>query len=563
MNLRINFILVLFILFSAVLVYRLFYLQIQQGEFYLALAKGQRTSFQEIKGDRGKIFFDDKNGSLYPVAINKDFTYVYICPKEIVEKETTAQFLAEKLGLEKKNVVDLENKDSLFEIVADTVEEKTAEEIKAQKIKGVYLGTRKARFYPYETMASKVLGFVDVDSNGNYGIEGYYNDVLKGLEGFSEEERGTSGKIIFFDVASFKPSDAGVDLITTIDYNIQYQAEKILEKYKIKTESESGLLIVLDPRNGEIKAMANTPNFNPNSYFEEEMKVFQNDAVQKIFEPGSIFKPFTMAAGLDLGKVNPDTKYTDNGILKFKGGIIYNYSNMTYGEQTMTNVLEKSINTGAVFVQQQIGEKNFIDYFKNYGFEELTNIDLDGEVFSKNKYLETGRDINLATAAFGQGVELTPIQMVQGFSALINGGLIWKPHIIKKVINPNNEEKTIEPELKKSEIIKKETSEKLVEMLVSVVENGFGKRAKVSGHYIGGKTGTAQVAWSALGIDKAGYSEKTIQSFIGFFPAYDPQFLILVKLDNPKTSTAEYSAIPAFHELAEYIINYFQIAPEY
>jgi cell division protein FtsI/penicillin-binding protein 2 len=577
MSQRINFVLVLFILFSAVLIYRLFYLQILQGEFYLALAKGQRTSFQEIKGDRGKIFFEDKEGNLYPAAINKDITYVYICPKEIEEKATsvpqngtsasqvekTAEFLSEKLAIEKKEIIDLINRDSLFELIDNNVGEKIAEEIKSQKLKGVYLGQRKSRFYPFETMASKILGFVDADSDGNYGIEGYYNEVLRGQEGFSEEERGMGGKIIFFNSESFKTSEAGIDLVSTIDYNIQYQAEKILGKTIEQTESESGLIVVLNPQNGEIKALANSPNFNPNLYFQEEMKIFQNDVVQKIFEPGSVFKPFTMAAGLDLGKVKPDTKYTDNGVLKFKGGVIYNYSNRTYGEQTMTNVLEKSINTGAVFVEQAIGEKNFIDYIKKYGFEELTSVDLVGEVFSKNKNLETGRDINLATAAFGQGVELTPIQVLQGFSALVNGGTIWKPHIVKKVINQNNEEKTIEPELRKSDVIKKETSEKLVEMLVSVVENGFGKKARVNGHYIGGKTGTAQVPWTALGIEKAGYSDKTVQSFIGFFPAYKPQFLIMVKLDNPNTKTAEYSAIPAFHELAEYIINYYQIAPEY
>lgn len=562
-NKRTNIILLFFILFSAVLIHRLFYLQIQNHDFYLALAKGQRTNFEELKGERGKIFLEDKNNQLYPAAINKDFNFVFVCPNEISEKEQVAKILSENLNIDRDYILKLLEKDSLFELVEDDVKDEIVEKIKEQEIKGIYFDIRKARFYPYEELASKILGYVDIDGNGKYGLEGFYNDVLKGKKGLLEEERGVGGKVIFFALGRFIPAKTGVDLVSTIDYNIQYQAEKLLKKAAEDLGVKSGLILVANPQNGEIKALANMPNFNPNTYFDEEISVFQNDAVEKIFEPGSVFKPFTMSAALDLGKVEPDTTYIDEGVLKFNGEIIYNYSNRIYGEQTMTNILEKSINTGAVFAQQQAGEKNFIDYFQKLGFEEKTKVDLPGEIASKNKYLKSGRDINLATAAFGQGIGVTPIQIAQGFSALINGGNIWQPHLVKKVIDQDGNEQIIEPKIEKSQVITKETSEKIVEMLVSVTENGFCKSARVPGYYIGGKTGTAQVPWSALEIDKAGYSEETIQTFVGFFPAYDPQFLILVKLDNPETRTAEYSAIPVFHELAEYIINYYQITPEY
>jgi len=562
-NKRINFVLFLFIMFSAVLIHRLFYLQIQQHDFYLALAKGQRINFEEIKGERGKIFFQDKDNQLYPVAINKDFNFVFICPNEISEKEQVAQILSENLNIDKDYILKLLKKDSLFELIEDDVEDEIVEKIKEQEIKGIYFDKRRARFYPYGKLASKILGFVDIDNNGKYGLEGFYNKVLKGKKGLLEEERGLGGNVMFFDIGRFIPAKTGVDLVSTIDYNIQYQAEKLLKKVAEDLSVKSGIILVINPQNGEIKALANMPNFNPNTYFDEEISVFQNDAVEKIFEPGSIFKPFTMSTALDLGRVEPDSTYVDKGVLQFNGGIIYNYSNRVYGEQTMTNVLEKSINTGAVFAQQQAGEKNFIDYFKKFGFEQQTEIDLPGEIASKNKYLKSGRDINLVTAAFGQGIEVTPIQIVQGFSALINGGNIWRPHLIKKIIDQDGNEQIIEPKIEKSLVIKRETSEKIVEMLVSVTENGFGKKARVPGYYIGGKTGTAQVPWSVLGIDKAGYSDETIQSFVGFFPAYDPQFLILVKLDNPETRTAEYSAIPIFQELADYIIKYHQIAPNH
>jgi len=559
---RVNFIFLIICLLAATLIGRLFFLQIIKGEFYAALAKGQRIHFQEIKGERGKIFFEDKNGDIYPVAINKNFTYLYVSPKAIKNKEEAIDFLEKITNLDRSFLENKLKADSLFEMIKDDLTQAEIEEIKKKNFKGIYLGTRKGRFYPHGEFASKVLGFVDVDGNGRYGIEGYYDKVLKGKKGFLEEEKGLGGKVIFFDLGHLIPARPGADLVSTIDYNLQFKAEKILEEAKETLDIKSGLVIILNPQNGEIKALANLPNYNPNKYYQAPMDLFQNDAIQKVFEPGSVFKPFTMAMGLDLGKITPETTYIDEGIRKFKGGVIYNYGHRRYGKQTMTNVLEKSINTGAVFVEEQVGAQNFIDYVQRFGFEAPTGIDLPGEVFSDNKNLKSSREINLATASFGQGIELTPIQLMQAYSALINGGKAWKPHIIKKIIS-DNRVKEVKPELQMTGVIKKETSEEVVKMLVSAVENGYARRAKIDGYYIGGKTGTAQVPWTSLGVKKSGYSNETIQSFMGFFPAYDPKFLVLIKLDNPKTRTAEYSAVPLFRELAEYIIDYYQIPPDY
>jgi cell division protein FtsI/penicillin-binding protein 2 len=221
----------------------------------------------------------------------------------------------------------------------------------------------------------------------------------------------------------------------------------------------------------------------------------------------------------------------------------------------MTQVLEKSINTGAIFVEEQISHNVFIDYLDKFGFFEKTGIDTQ-EVFSENKEMKKGYDINYATAAYGQGIEMTPIQLVRAFCALVNGGKAPKPYLVSKIIENG---KTIEtqPELS-DQIISQKTSSQVTTMMVSVVENGYGKAAKIPGYYIGGKTGTAQIP------EGGKYSSnKTIQSFIGFGPAFSPRFVILVKLDNPKAKTAEYSATPVFHDLAKYIINYWQIAPDY
>ena len=228
----------------------------------------------------------------------------------------------------------------------------------------------------------------------------------------------------------------------------------------------------------------------------------------------------------------------------------------------MTEVLEKSINTGAVFAESQLGHNLFLEYIKRFGILEKTKIDLGGEIFSLNSNFQEGYEVNFATASFGQGIEMTPMQLARAFAAIANGGKLLKPHVVKKIITDGNEE-IIPPEISNSQVIISKTASQLTSMLVSVVENGYAKRAKIPGYFIAGKTGTAQVPWGALGIQKSGYSEKTIQTFVGFAPAYHPRFLILVKLNNPTTRTAEYSAIPLFQEFAKYIIDYYQIPPDY
>ena len=219
----------------------------------------------------------------------------------------------------------------------------------------------------------------------------------------------------------------------------------------------------------------------------------------------------------------------------------------------MTEVLEKSINTGAVFAEKQLGHQKFLDYIEKFGIFEKTGIGLQGEVSSPNKELKQGHEINFATASFGQGIEMTPLQLARAFSAIANGGKLIQPYIVSNAEKSDNEKEVIEPA----------AASKLTAMLISVIENGFGKAAKIPGYYIAGKTGTAQVSFSALGIAKSGYSDKTRQSFIGFAPAFNPQFLILVKLDDPATKTAEYSATPIFKDLAKYIIDYYKIPPDY
>lgn len=536
-HLRANLVFIFFFLFSAVILCRLFYIQVLQADFYRALAEGLKIYPDETNlTERGEIFLEDGT----PLAINWEWPLVFASPPKITDEAEVVNVLSEILNLPQSFIQEKLQKDTLYSPIKSRLAEGEIVALENLNLDGIYLTTERGRYYPKEELASKIVGFLDANHQGQYGLEEFYNDILE------NESKGT-------------------DLALTIDYNIQFMAEKLLKEAKENLEIESGQIIVIEPHTGKILALSDFPNFNPNLYQEyaanENLEVFKNSVTTELFEPGSVFKPFTMAAALNEGKITPQTTYQDPGMLKIDGWPIYNYDGRTYqGEITMTEVLEKSINTGAVFVQEQLEHNVFLEYLKKFGFFEPTGIDL-AETFSENKEIKKGREINFATASFGQGVEMTPIQLVRAFSAIANGGKLIRPYLVEKFSADGETVKT-EPETSSS-VISQKTVSQLIPMLISVVENGFAKSARIPGYYVAGKTGTAQVAFSSLGIEKSGYSEKTIQSFVGFAPAFNPRFLILVRLENPKTKTAEYSAVPIFHDLAKYIVDYWQIPPDY
>jgi len=558
---RTNIILLIFILIpAAIIISRLVFLQIVKHDFYNALAQGQQNIFSEAKGRRGEIYFSDKNDNLHLVAMNKTTKLCFAVLNEINDKEKTSQELSMILDLKKEDILsDLNKKEVNFLVIKSRLNNEKAEKIESLNLPGIFLRDQIIREYPYEDFASHIIGFVNNDGLGQYGVEQYYDNVLAGKESFIESKKGPAG----FLFLSGEDTLNGSDIFLTIDYNIQFKAEELLEETYENLDIEGGQIIVMDPFSGKILVMAQYPRYDLNSYSSYDFEIFKNGTVQKLFEPGSVFKPITMAGALNEGKITPQTTYEDPGMVEVNGWPIYNYDQRIYpGEITMTEVLEKSINTGAVFAQSQLGNEKFLEYIQKFSFFEPTNIDLPAEAFSQNEEFKKGYDINFATASFGQGLEMTPIQLVRAFCAISNGGKIVKPYLIKETQENNNIIET-QPEISRTNVISNETSSKLTAMMVSVVKNGFAKKAQVPGYYIAGKTGTAQISFAALGEDKSGYSDKTWQSFIGWLPAFEPKFLIFVKLDNPKTKTAEYSAMPVFKDLAKYIIDYWQIPPEY
>jgi len=543
-NWRVNLIFLFFFLGSAAVISRLVFLQILKGDLNKALSQGLFASFNENQGERGEVFL--KNGE--SLAINIDLPFVFVNPRKIENPEQSSLALSQILDLEKDFLLEKLTNNSSYSLIKKRLSVLEAEQIQDLNLEGVFVSEQKERYYPQEKLASQIIGFLGAEGMGQYGLEQFYDKSLRGEEGFMENKKG-------------------VDLILTIDYNVQHQAEKLLEKAKKDLDPEGGQIIVIEPDSGRILTMADMKGFDPNRYEEYakqgNLEIFKNRASQELFEPGSVFKPITMASALEEEKVTPKTTYIDTGSVKIGSDTIYNYDKRIYDhEPSMTEVLEKSINTGAIFVQRELGPNLFLKYVDKFGFFRPSGIDFQ-EIYSQNNELRTARDINLATASFGQGVEMTPIQLIKAYCAIANGGKLIDPYLVENIIFSNGRVENLAKDKKQESVISSKTASQLTAMLVSVVENGFAKSAKIPGYFIAGKTGTAQVSFAALGIKKEGYSDNTIQTFIGFAPAFNPKFLVLIKLDNPKTRTAEYSAIPIFKSLAEYIINYYQIPPDY
>jgi cell division protein FtsI/penicillin-binding protein 2 len=562
-NWRVNVVLFFIVLAAGIVITRLFYLQIKQGNFYKAMAQGQQTSLLDATGERGNIYF--ANGE--PLALTERVAYVFISPTEITEKEKVAEELSKILNIDKNEILNKANvANSQYQIIQKDLSKEIVTAIDNLKLKGVHISYEQKRDYPNKQTACQLVGYVNQEGTGQYGVEGYYDETLKGKDSVQKNKTNPWN---FLLTSGTDASINGSTLYLTIDYNIQYVAEKLLADKAEEYGYKSGSIVVMEPNSGAIIAMAQYPLFDPNNYqTQKNFDIFQNDAVQRIFEPGSIFKSITMAAALNEHKVTQDTTYEDTkGYLQFGTYKVANYNNHIWGHINMTNVLEHSINTGIMYAEQQLGDAKFIDYLEDFGFFEKSGVDLSGEVASQNAEIKkalanNNSAVTFGNASFGQGVGINPLHITTAYCAIANGGTLVKPYIVKEIDTDTDKKITQTQTVRR--VLTTETTDTLKKMMVSVVENGYGHLAKIPGYYIAGKTGTAQTPWTSLGINKGGYSDETWQTFLGFAPAYNPRFVALVKLDNPvNVKTSEYSATPIFHDLAKYIFDYWQIPPDY
>ena len=555
------------ILFAAVilmvgsLIFGLFEKQVVDHNKYVELAEGQQRFEETELAERGKIYVRDSyfdQNKIYPLAFDIKNYSIFAIPKQIIQKDETAKTLSKLIEIPENEIFDKINNDKLYlPALKKNLDYDLAQKIKNEKITGVYIVPGYNRFYPENSLASQVLGFVNAEGNGNYGFEGHYDSELKGTQGKITGEKDTLGRIIsYLDQRGAKD---GTSYVLTIARPVQFFVEQKLNEAVQKYQADSGTVIIMDIKTGGIVAMASTPTFDPNKYQEhanQDQNIFINPAIAHLYEPGSVFKPITMAAALDTGVVTPETENVFGNYTVVDGHEIHTAEDKAFGKENMAQILQNSDNVGMVWVGEQVGNEKLYQYINKFGFMDKTNIDLDSEASGLMPSLKEWRNISRATISFGQGISVTPIELVSAYTAIANGGVYVYPRVADKIILSGGEEKQIEKR-NGSRVIKEETSKQLIEMMISVVESGYGKKARVEGYRVAGKTGTAQIPKPG-----GGYEEKIYNhSFAGFAPADDPRFVMLVKLDKPKAALyAESTAAPTFGEIASFLLNnYYRI----
>ncbi|MBI5467426.1 MAG: penicillin-binding protein 2 [Candidatus Kerfeldbacteria bacterium] len=561
---RVTGIVAFFGIFAALLGLRLLTLQVLQHGFYTALASDQHQLFEQLLPTRGQILVKDAQSSTgyYPLATNQTLHLLYAIPKRIKDPVATATALEHLVTLPKEDLLKRLNKSNdLYEPIQHNLTDEQQTAIADLKIEGLYFVDEPTRYYPERQYGGQLLGFVGYagdEKAGRYGLEQYYNKELAGAQGFIKAQKDASGQLIATAAQAWQPAVDGSDLLLTIDRTIQYEACRQLDEAVQKHGADSGSVVIVQPKTGAVLAMCGAPDFNPNAYNEvADAKTFLNPSTQIPYEPGSVFKALTMAAALNEGKVTPETTYTDTGEVKIGSFTIKNSDSKAHGVQTMTQVLEESLNTGAIYAMNQIGAKTFAQYVKAFGFGQATNVDVaesEGNIAGPL----THKDIYATTGSFGQGLTVTPLQLAMAYASLSNGGHLMQPYIVEQVRRPDGTTIKTEPhEIR--QVISAQTSATISAMLVNVVENGHGKRAGVPGYYVAGKTGTAQIPDPKTG---KYLPELTIGTFAGYAPVEDPAFVMAVQLVKPRdVQFAESSAAPLFGSLAKFLMLYFHLPP--
>lgn len=556
-----------FTVFILVIAGRLFALQVVDRQFYAALAASQHDLNLKLFPKRGEVFVRERKdpNTVYPAATNRDAYLVYADPRKVGDASSTAKIVALALGMDPAEVFQhLENPDDPYEPLKHAVADEVVDAIKAADLPGVAFARESVRVYPDPRIGGHLIGFVGSDAagerRGRYGIEGALDGELAGRAGELVGERDIAGRWIPVAKRRFVPATDGANLVLTIDRTIQYITCERLRAAVGRHGADGGSVVILEPATGAVLAMCSVPDFDPNTYGDvTDPSVFVNPVVTGLYEPGSVMKPVTMAAAIDAGAVNPSTTYLDTGSVALGGFTIKNADNKTYGLQTMSRVLEESINTGAIFAMRSIGKEKFRAALEAFGFGSKTGVELSPEAGGNLGEVGTGGEIYAVTASFGQGITATPLQLAAAFGALANNGVLMQPHLVDEIRRSDGSvAKTKPKEVRR--VVSERTATLLGGMLTNVVEQGHGKRAGVKGYYVAGKTGTAQIP----NPNGPGYlPDAHIGSFVGYAPVSKPRFVMAVRINRPRdVQFAESSAAPLFGEIASFLLNYFDVPPE-
>lgn len=536
--------------FSCIIV-KLFYIQVLAASEYSA----DYISTFTISPERGKIL--DRNGD--PLAVNQTKYLLFAEPQNLDKKDTVIQQIDSVIQLGEATIASRIDPKKRWVAIKDNLSEEAKLSLEKMKIKGLGFQPENKRYYPEASLAAHLIGFLgknDKGENVGYsGVEGYYNKDLAGLPGVLKSERDLFGKAIFVGTQDRVDAENGRDFTLTIDKTVQHLIKDKLKKGVERYKAKSGCVIAADPMTMEIIGLACLPDFDPEHYYDFESKDFSNWAISSVYEPGSTWKPTMVAAALEEKVYKPLDTFEEACQKEVGGYTIKNWDNKCEGRISINRILEKSSNIGMVYTGEKLGNDRVYSYLKKYGIGEYTDIDLEGEVPGILRPQNQFYPIDYATATFGQGMAVTPIQLVRSFAALINGGKLMRPYVVKEVTE-DGYKRSREPKVVRR-VISEHTSAIMRKMLVSVVDHAEVKWNKPDGYTFGGKTGTAQIA-----LQGAYDSSKTIASFIGFAPADQPKFVMLVVLKEPGVSSwGSETAAPIFFDIAKDLLVYYNIPP--
>jgi cell division protein FtsI/penicillin-binding protein 2 len=565
------------LVFGLILAIRLVYLQVVKHGYYAAKATSEQTLKDQIPARRGELYVHDGAG-ISPLALNQTLYVVEADPSQMTDKADAAAKIASVLGGSSADYVKKLDAGTRYAKLADRVSAANSDALKKLKVKGLWTKQAAYRTYPEGSLAAQVIGFVNNNGAGQYGIEQYLNDQLAGVPGQLSGKTDTNGVPIATADNVSTPAQDGKGYLLTIDRNIQAMVEQKLEAQVKAVKAKSGSVVIMDPSTGAIKAMATYPTFDPNNYSRTtDYSAFMNQAVTSQYEPGSGVKTFTVATGLDQNKITPDSTYDDPGCYKIDDRNVCNAAGDKSGKgKTMTVVLRDSLNTGVVHILRLLGgnpdkftlggKKLLYDYFtKHFGFGVRTGIEQANEASGaiNTPSNAAGNDVNYANMSFGQGMSVTMVQMVAAMGAVANGGKLYQPRLVDGEMKADGTVAQVQPKLSRDHVISPKAAQELNQMLQVVVQHGSGYRVyenKDNKNYkIAGKTGTAQIPKP----DGTGYIDgANIGSFTGFAPADSPKFVMMVQINQPGVAGyAEFTTVPLFGDICGWLFKYYAIPP--
>ena len=551
--------------FALILITKLFLVQVVHSSSYSERADRQYATPSSNIFERGTIYFSRKDGQLVSAAMQTTGFKLTINPIKIIDKELAFEELSKILNLDRDEFLTKAGKENdPYEEIANHLSKEEADAVSFLKIPGLFIYKEKWRFYPGTNLASQSLGFVAYkgdDLGGRYGLERQYDGELSRDKNnpyvnFFAEVFSNINKTLFND-----QSKEG-DVVTTIEPSVQSFLEKTLQNVKEKYQIDSIGGIIMNPQDGAIYALSNKPDFDLNNFSKvNSASIFANPLIESVYEFGSVVKPLIMAGALDAGVVAADTTYDDKGSVIVENKEIFNFDKKARGVVNMQEVLNQSLNTGMVFIYHKLGKEKLRDYILSYGIKEKTGIDLPNETSGLvSNLINSPRDIEYANAAFGQGIALTPMELIRALASLSNGGNLVVPHLVQKIKYDDGTGKDMKYNMQPTKI-SKATSEEITRMLVNVMDAYMKNKSTNLEHYsIAAKTGTAQVANNEAG---GYYEDRHTHSFFGYFPAYNPKFIIFLFAINPKgVPYAAQTWADSFLSITKFLVNYYEVSPD-